>query len=128
MLVVTGFYAGLLGLLFIVLSINVIKQRRSSKVGIGDGGVNRLAQAIRVHANFSEYLPVALVLMAIFELNNGSHLWLHILGATLFISRILHAVGLTRSIGVTKERIVGMLLTFIVIVILSVANIVTLFV
>jgi len=126
MLVITGFYAGLLGLLFIALSINVIKQRRSNKVGLGDGGVEPLAQAIRVHANFSEYLPIALVLMAIFELNSGSHLWLHILGAALFVSRILHAIGLTRSKGVSKERITGMLLTFIVIVILSVANIITL--
>ena len=120
---ITGLYAGLLTVLFIGLSMNIIRLRLKNKIGIGDGGNEMLAKAIRVHGNFSEYIPLALLLLGIYELNGASPLWLHVLGAILFIGRILHAVGLTKTIGASKQRQIGMISLFIVMLILAVENI-----
>jgi len=120
---ITGLYAGLLTVLFIGLSINIIRLRYKYKTGIGDGGNEMLAKAIRVHGNFSEYIPMALLLLGIYEINGASPLWLHILGAVLFIGRVLHAVGLNKSTGTTKQRQIGMISLFIILLILAIENI-----
>ncbi len=119
----TGFYASLLGILYIGLAINIIRLRRKFKVGIGDGDNRVLAQAIRVHGNFAEYTPIALILLASYELNGASAMMLHALGSTLVVGRILHAIGLTKSIGISIQRQVGMLSTFLVILVLAIENI-----
>lgn len=119
----TAFYAGILGLLYIALSFKVIKLRRKFKVGIGHGEENELHKAIRVHANFAEYVPIALFLLLLIE-NNGSETWvLHVLGSMLFLGRILHVMGLSKSAGVSRARIFGGVLTFTMIIVASVLNI-----
>ena len=45
-------------------SLNVILNRVSSGVESGDGGVARLMQAMRAHANFTEQAPIALIVIA----------------------------------------------------------------
>lgn len=122
-LAITGFYAGLLGLLYIVLSIKIIRLRLKFKVGIGDGDNPELTKAIRIHGNFSEYIPLALILLACFELNAGSVLMLHICGGAIFVGRVLHAIGIAKTIGASKHRQVGMLTVFISIIALAIENI-----
>ncbi len=119
----TGFYASLLGILYIGLAFNIIRLRRKFKVGIGSGDNKFLAKAIRIHGNFAEYIPLALILLAVYELNGASVMVLHALGATLVVSRALHAIGLTKSIGISIQRQVGMMSTFLVILILAIENI-----
>jgi uncharacterized membrane protein YecN with MAPEG domain len=120
---ITGLYASLLALLFIALAINIIRLRYQYKTGIGDGGHEALAKAIRVHGNFAEYVPIALLMLGIYEVNGASPILLHMLGAVLFIGRILHAVGLSKTTGVSKQRQIGMISLFMVLVILAVENI-----
>jgi len=120
---ITGFYTSLLALLFIGLSINIIRLRLQNKTGIGDGGHKVLAKAVRVHGNFAEYIPMALLMLGIYEINGANPMMLHIFGAVLFIGRIFHAIGLSKSIGVTKQRQIGMLSVFIVMLILAIENI-----
>jgi len=124
-LYITGFYAALLALLFIGLSINVIRLRKKYKVGIGigDGSQPLLAKAIRVHGNFSEYVPITLFLLACYEINGGSNLLLHVFGASIFVSRILHNIGLIKTTGVSKQREFGMISIFLVMIILAGENI-----
>lgn len=124
---ITGLYTAMLAILFVGLSINVIRFRFSEKVGIGDGGSKSLAQAIRVHGNFSEYIPIALLLMAIYEINNGHSLLLHAMGLSLFAGRLFHAIGLMKTQGTSLPRVIGTLLTFSSILCLSVLNIVHFF-
>lgn len=119
----TGFYSALLGILFIGLAINIIKLRLKHRVGIGDGDNEALAKAIRVHGNFAEYVPLALILFACYELSGASEVMLHLLGGLLVVGRILHVIGLSKSIGTSKQRQIGMLSTFFVILALSVENI-----
>ena len=120
---VTGLYASLLAILFITLAINIIRLRYQYKTGIGDGGHETLEKAIRVHGNFAEYIPMALLMLGLYEINGADPSVLHVLEASLFIGRILHAVGLSKTKGVSKQRQIGMISLFIVMVILAVENI-----
>lgn len=120
---ITGLYTSLLALLFVGLAMNIIRLRLQFKTGIGDGGHQALAKAIRVHGNFAEFIPLALLMLGIYEVNGANPIALHLLGATLFIGRILHAIGLSKTTGLSKQRQIGMVSLFIVILILAVENI-----
>ncbi len=122
-LTITAFYASLLTLVFLSLSFNIIRLRMKLKIGVGDGGEKQLIKATRVHGNFSEYIPLSLILLAGYELSGANSSWLHVLGALLLLGRILHVVGLTKSIGTSIPRFVGMVSTFLVLLILAIENI-----
>lgn len=122
-LTITALYASLLALVFVALSFNIIRLRFKLKVGVGDGGERMLTKAVRIHGNFSEYIPLALILLACYELSGANTVWLHVLGATLLIGRISHAIGLSKSVGTSLPRVIGILSTFIVLLILAVENI-----
>ena len=66
---VTPIYATILGLLFIALSVRTIRMRRKHRVAVGDGNNSELRRAMRVHANFAEYVPLALLLIFFVELD-----------------------------------------------------------
>ena len=84
-----------------------------------DGGDPDLQRAIRVHANFIEYTPLALVLLALVDVMSG-HDWLvHGFGIALVVSRLLHAQGLGATAGYSRGRYFGTLGTWLVIVGLS---------
>ena len=117
----TGLYAGLCGLLFIWLSWKVIVERRRSKVGLGDGGDPDLQRAIRVHANFIEYTPFALVLLALVDVVSGPDWVVHGAGIALVVARLLHAQGLGSTAGYSRGRYFGTLGTWVVIAGLSLA-------
>ena len=107
-------YAGLFGLLMILLKGNVGRVRTSEKVGFGDGNNEALQRAIRVQGNAVEDVPVVLVGLLALGLMNAPVLLIHGLGATFLVARILHAVGLGGSSGGSPGRMFGTLLTLIV--------------
>lgn len=112
---VTALYAGLLGILALVLAARVGARRARLKIDIGDGGNPEMLRAIRVHGNFVEYVPLALVLIALVEAN-GAPVWtLHVLGLTLVLGRLLHAYGLATEPGESLGRVVGTVASFLVI-------------
>jgi len=65
---ITPLYAALLALVFLVLSFRVIFVRRGERISLGDGENPALRARVRVHANFAEYTPLALLLMLMAEL------------------------------------------------------------
>lgn len=118
---VTALYAGLLGLLLLVLSYLVSRQRLRLRVSTGDGGHLPLAGAIRTQGNFAEYVPLGLVLLLLTELTGQGVVTTHILGATLMAGRLLHAYGLsTKPGGKSFGRMWGIILTWLMILIASV--------
>ncbi|QGX38468.1 MAPEG family protein [Permianibacter aggregans] len=119
---ITGLYAALCGLIVVVLVLRIVGLRRKFRVGIGDGGQKPLAQAIRVHGNAVETMPIALILLAIFEANGGLYWIVHVFGAALVLGRLLHVLGLSSSIGITFGRFWGTVLTLLVIIGLAIAN------
>ena len=121
---VTPLYAGLLGLFYIGLAIWVTKHRVRAKVGIGVGDDEVLARSVRVHANFAEYVPLILLLLAFAELAGTPGWLLHIAGVLLVLGRILHGIGLAASSGRSKGRFIGTLISFLLVVALSIGLIV----
>jgi len=110
---ITAFYAGLLGLLLLALSYLVARQRLRKKVSTGDGGHPALAGAIRAHGNFTEYVPLGLILILLTEVTGQGDLTTHLLGAGLVVGRLLHAYGLsTYPQGKSFGRMWGILLTW----------------
>lgn len=122
-IVITALYASLLALLYVVLTVRIIKLRMKHRIGINSGDNDELAAAVRVHGNFSEYVPLTLILLGAAELSGANAIFLHALGALFFIGRISHAKGLTQSIGVSSFRKYGMLSTFFCLIVLSGYNI-----
>ena len=100
-------YTALLGLLLIALSINVVLARRRYRVGFGVGTEEGMQQAVRVQANFAEYVPLAAVLLILAELSGMPIAAVHAAGILLVTSRLLHAWGLSHSPGRTFGRFYG---------------------
>lgn len=107
----TILYAALLAVLFLVLTFRTILFRRGLRVALGDGGSNALQRAIRAHANFAEYVPIAILLLALVEASGGSVVLVHALGGALLLGRLLHALGISRVREPLPLRMVGMVLT-----------------
>ncbi|HEY6544157.1 MAG TPA: MAPEG family protein [Dokdonella sp.] len=117
---VTGIYAALAALLVLLLAARVSLARRRSGVGIGAGGDHELGRRIRAHGNAVESLPIALLLLLLLDLGQTPPLWLHVFGVVLLVGRVLHAIGLSRSAGVSFGRMVGTVLTWGVILTMAV--------
>jgi uncharacterized membrane protein YecN with MAPEG domain len=95
--------------------MRVIGLRRRLKVGIGTGGQPALERAMRAQANFAEYVPFALVLLALAEAGGTPGWIIHPLGAALLAGRIAHGWGITRATEDFRFRVGGMIATFSVI-------------
>lgn len=117
---ITGIYAGLCGVLLLVLSFRVIQRRLAAKVGLGAGGDAELEQRMRVQANFIEYVPLTLILLYLLEQSGAASVFIHTLGAVFVAARAWHAQGLSSSVGRTAGRFYGTLITLLVIAALSV--------
>ena len=109
---ITALYASLLAPLFLILAIRVIRVRRGTRVAVGDGGNALLARRMRVHANFAEYVPLALILMMLAESLATSPWLMHVLGVALVAGRIAHAYGVSQMQENFRFRVTGMFITF----------------
>lgn len=122
MLPVTAFFAGILALIYVALSIHVIAGRYKHKVALGDGGQKAMHYRIRAHANFAEYVPLALILLGVNELNHVSPTLLQWMGGLLVFGRLMHAFSLIRveiQAGKIIFRQIGMACTFTAIIVLA---------
>jgi uncharacterized membrane protein YecN with MAPEG domain len=117
---VTILYAGILGLMYIALSLYTIAGRFKYNQNIGDGGHESMAKRIRVHGNFIEYVPLALILLMLAEFEGAAENTLHALGGALVFARLIHPIGLMRKKGPSLCRSGGMLITFGVIIVASI--------
>ena len=102
-------------LINIWLAIRVAQVRRSERVSIGDGGNLRVIARMRAHANFIEYAPIVLILLALVELANGTSAWVWACGAAFVAGRIAHGVGMDmwkpgRGIGIALTLLVTLAL------------------
>jgi len=123
-----GFYTAILAAIYLYLSIHVILIRAHKKIIIGDNNDSLLKRAIRAHSNFSEYVPIAIIMifvvsqltvpMAISKVKPMSGLT-HLLFLLLILARVCHAYGMLVQEAMRKPKLymrqVGMFLTFSVI-------------
>ena len=120
MVVITSFYTGIIALLYLGLSINVIRNRFRFKKSLGHGEEAQLEKAIRIHGNFSEYVPIIITMMALLELSKASSTSIHFFGATIFLGRIFHAIGISYVKSPNPFRTLGMIATFTCLIGLSI--------
>lgn len=110
---ITGLFAALFALAQIGLSLLIVRSRAEHKISLGDGGVPRLQALTRVHGNFTETVPLALILMALAELGGAPFAAVYGMGLLMVASRMFHAHGLLTPPGYGLTRKIGMMLTFL---------------
>ncbi|MEO6065357.1 MAG: MAPEG family protein [Lysobacterales bacterium] len=118
---ITAIFIALHVLLLLSLAYRVVAMRRVHKLGLGDGSLEPVQQRIRAHANATEYVPVALLELLALELLGVPALWLYAAGGTLFVGRLLHAMGLASASGYSFGRFYGTLLTWLTMLAMAIA-------
>jgi len=104
-------YAAILALIFVALSVRTLRMRRRLRIAVGDGGDTALLRAMRVHANFAEYVPLSLLLLAFVEAGGANPTLVHALGTSIVAGRLLHAFGVSQVQERYGFRVLGMVLT-----------------
>jgi uncharacterized membrane protein YecN with MAPEG domain len=115
-------FASLHALLLLALIAPISRHRHRHKIGLGSGGDPVLERKIRAHANFIEFVPIALVLLALLELAGLQPGWLWMFGVVLLLARVMHALGLSRHAGYSFGRFWGTVLTMLVLLGMAVAG------
>lgn len=113
----TPFFAAVLAIFYIFLSLRVMRQRLLKGVKLGTGNEQGLEEAARIHANFSEYVPLALLLMWFAEVITGVQLLIIVLGCMLVLGRLLHFIGMKSDSDLLIFRKLGIICTMLVILI-----------
>ena len=119
---ITAIYAGIFALVIVALGINVTVHRVKLRVPLGDGGNAQMLRMIRLHANAIEYVPLALLLMAIYEINGGWHAALHVIGIALVAARLAQTWNMWSTEKAGPGRIAGQSLTWASLAALALLN------
>jgi uncharacterized membrane protein YecN with MAPEG domain len=114
-------YAAIFAFVFILLALRVIKLRYSKRIAIGTRGDAVLERRMRVHANFAEYVPFALLLLAFLEMQAHSRYLIHLLALALLAARLVHAYGVSQENEDIRLRTAAMVTTFAVLAVAAVA-------
>lgn len=131
-MLVSGFYAAFAVLIYIYISVQVIKERRKSKIAYGSGENTDLARAVAAHGNFAAYAPMAFILLFSLEFQFtflqfawGIYL-IHLIGLFFVLGRILHFQGIYygEKNNNFKGRVRGMILTFSTLAVAALANLI----
>jgi uncharacterized protein len=115
---VTLTIAAAAALLNLWLGLRITAARVRDKVLVGDGGLAPMTARMRAHANFAEYAPFVLILLALVELAGGWPTGLWIAGALFVVARVAHAFGMDRA-SANPLRAGGALVTWLVLAALA---------
>lgn len=116
----TAVLTALCALLLVFLSTHISVLRVRHKVSIGDGGVNPLLRAVRLHGNTAEHVPIFLLLSLVYELSVGTTTFLLAVSASFVLGRLLFTWGmLTKTF--TRRRQIGAMATYLTQLILALA-------
>ncbi|MGH6614704.1 MAPEG family protein [Sphingomonas sp.] len=102
--------AGGAALIALWLAIRVGQARTKAKIFIGDGGDQGLICRMRAQANFVEYAPFIIILIALIEFTAGTSTWLWVASALFLLARIVHPLGMD---GLKYARSAGTGVTFL---------------
>ena len=119
---VTLLFAALHMLLLLALLVPISRHRHRHRISMGDGGDPVLLRKIRVHANFIEYVPLALLMLALLELGGLWQPLLWLFGGALLLARVMHAVGFSGRPGYSFGRFWGTAITWGVLLTMALAG------
>lgn len=107
---ISPFFAGLLILLQVVMTAFVGLFQVKSGIAFLDGGNVTMTRRMRAHGNFTETVPIALLVMVLTELSAAPAPLLWSGGFALLAGRMMHAYAIVKH-GTSPARAVGMFLT-----------------
>ena len=110
MLPITLTTAGGAALIALWLALRTGGVRQKAQVSIGDGGDAALICRMRSQANFTEYAPFIVILIALIEFTAGTSIWLWVASVAFLVARILHPLGMD---GMKYGRAIGTAVTFL---------------
>ena len=114
---ITPLFIAIFALIYIVLSVGVIRLRLAAGIGLGSGDNADLERSVRAHANFAEYVPLALLLLWSLETISYDSRLAFILGCVLLVARISHMIGIRDPERFMFMRKIGIVATFAVLLI-----------
>ena len=118
---VTAVFASLTALLMIILAFRVSTFRLKYQKSLGHTDDRDFESAVRSHANLTEYAPIALILMAVGELNGVSAQAVYGVGMVFVVGRLLHVWGMYQGRGgAHKGRLYGILMSWVAILVMAV--------
>ncbi len=120
---ITLLFVSLHVLLMLLLLARISVHRHDKKIGLGDGGDAVLSRKVRVHGNFIENAPLALLMLGLLELCGLPALWIWVLGTALLLGRIMHAAGLSRTASYSVGRFWGTAMTWLALLLMALAGI-----
>ena len=88
-------------------------------MAIGTRGDPLLERKMRVHANFAEYVPFALLLATFVEMQGRPGWLIHVPCLALVAGRLVHAYGVSQEHENYSLRTLGMATTFTVLAVLA---------
>ncbi len=107
---VTSVFVAIAAIAMTCLGLLVAVTRLRMRVRFGDNGESLLFKRIRTHGNFAEYVPLALIALALIEYNGAAKWIVWTLGVVMVVSRASHAAGILT--GIIPLRSIGITLTF----------------
>lgn len=116
---ITPIYAALIAFIFFALCWRVIAYRRAHRLSIGDEGNRSLLRRMRAQANCAEYAPFGLLLLLMLEVQGAPAALVHGLGLCLLAGRAAHAYGFAAKPMNLPMRQLGMVLTFLQLLVTS---------
>ena len=112
-----GLYAGLNALVLIWITTATGRLRGKLKIFVGDGAHPHMIRIMRGHANAIETIPIALILMLLMAVYGAPLFVIHGFGIALTLGRILHAVHFIAADAPGWQRVVGAVLSLLVVLI-----------
>ena len=109
---ITATYAAVLTIFLIAMSFYVIITRARTDTLLGHGDSVPMLVAMRRHGNLIEYMPFAILIMALGELQGFGATWLHVAGIALVAGRLIHPFGVSEN-SPLAPRVTGVSLTFV---------------
>lgn len=113
-------FAAASALLSLWLAYRIVRIRIAGKVMVGDGANPLLLARMRAQANFVEYTPFVLILVALIELAGGPATWLRGVALVYIVARVFHAFGMDKAEMPNPLRAIGALTTWAILLGLSV--------
>lgn len=110
-------------ILMVGLAGRVATLRMRHKIGLGVASNKTLARAMGAHGNAVENIPVAILLIAIAELQSANTILLSVCGGLFIIGRGMNAYGVSRYSGQSFGRYYGTILSWFIMVSLAILNI-----
>ena len=103
----TAYMAAFLIIVQTGLAASVGGYRGRNRKPIGDADDAVLARRIRRHANMTEYAPIYISVLALYELMMGQTTTVFWMALLFVIARVLHVIGFSSSAGSHLEDVSG---------------------